>query len=125
RQALPELARAESVDSGKPLAVATDVDIPRAILNFEFFADAATQLSSECHPTDGHALNYTLRHPLGVVGTISPCNLPPYLPTWPPGMSRPLWRWAAPSSPSRQRWPRSRRTGSGGSPSRRGSPPAS
>ncbi|HEY1417309.1 MAG TPA: aldehyde dehydrogenase family protein, partial [Myxococcaceae bacterium] len=82
RQALPELARAESVDSGKPLAVATDVDIPRAILNFEFFADAATQLSSECHPTDGHALNYTLRHPLGVVGTISPWNLPLYLLTW-------------------------------------------
>jgi len=82
RRALPELARAESVDSGKPLSVATEVDIPRAILNFEFFADAATQLSSECHPTDAHALNYTLRHPLGVVGTISPWNLPLYLLTW-------------------------------------------
>ena len=82
RQALPELARAESVDSGKPLSVATEVDIPRAILNFEFFADAATQVSSECHPMEGHALNYTLRHPLGVVGTISPWNLPLYLLTW-------------------------------------------
>ena len=81
RQALPELARAESVDSGKPIAVATEVDIPRAVLNFEFFADAATQFSSECHPTE-HALNYTLRHPLGVVGTISPWNLPLYLLTW-------------------------------------------
>src|SRR5262249_35167699 len=82
RQALPELAPAESVDSGKPLSTATEMDIPRAILNFEFFADAATQLSSECHPTDSHALNYTLRHPLGVVGTISPWNLPLYLLTW-------------------------------------------
>ncbi len=58
------------------------MDIPRAILNFEFFADAATQFSSECHPMDGHALNYTLRHPLGVVGSISPWNLPLYLLTW-------------------------------------------
>ncbi len=82
RLALLELARAESVDSGKPVSVATEVDIPRAILNFEFFADAATQLSSECHPMDSHALNYTLRHPLGVVGTISPWNLPLYLLTW-------------------------------------------
>ena len=82
RRALPELARAESVDSGKPLSVAAEVDIPRAILNFEFFADAATQFSSECHPMDGRALNYTLRHPLGVVGTISPWNLPLYLLSW-------------------------------------------
>ena len=82
RRVLPELARAESVDSGKPVSVATEVDIPRAVLNFEFFADAATQLSSECHPMDSHALNYTLHHPLGVVGTISPWNLPLYNLTW-------------------------------------------
>jgi aminomuconate-semialdehyde/2-hydroxymuconate-6-semialdehyde dehydrogenase len=81
REALPELARAESVDTGKPLALATEVDIARAILNFEFFADAATQFSSESHPTE-RALNYTLRHPLGVVATISPWNLPLYLLTW-------------------------------------------
>jgi len=82
RRALPELARAESVDSGKPLAVATELDIPRAVLNFDFFADAATQFSSESHPMDGRALNYTLRHPLGVAGTISPWNLPLYLLSW-------------------------------------------
>jgi aminomuconate-semialdehyde/2-hydroxymuconate-6-semialdehyde dehydrogenase len=81
RQDLPELARAESIDTGKPLSVAAEVDIARAMLNFDFFADAATQFSSECHPTE-NALNYTLRHPLGVVGTISPWNLPLYLLTW-------------------------------------------
>jgi aminomuconate-semialdehyde/2-hydroxymuconate-6-semialdehyde dehydrogenase len=81
RQDLPELARAESIDTGKPLSVAAEVDIARAILNFDFFADAATQFSSECHPTE-NALNYTLRHPLGVVGSISPWNLPLYLLTW-------------------------------------------
>ncbi|MCE9672214.1 aldehyde dehydrogenase [Myxococcus stipitatus] len=82
RQRLDAFARAESIDSGKPLSVASTVDIPRSILNFEFFADAVTQFSSEAHATDGTALNYTLRSPLGVVGCISPWNLPLYLLTW-------------------------------------------
>src|SRR5205807_5861100 len=76
------LARAESVDSGKPVTLAGAVDIPRAAQNFEFFADAITQWQSEAHPTDEVALNYTLRQPLGVVGCISPWNLPLYLLTW-------------------------------------------
>jgi aminomuconate-semialdehyde/2-hydroxymuconate-6-semialdehyde dehydrogenase len=82
RARLPEFALAESIDTGKPLSVASTVDIPRSILNFEFFADAATQFSSEAHATDSVALNYTLRSPLGVVGCISPWNLPLYLFTW-------------------------------------------
>jgi aminomuconate-semialdehyde/2-hydroxymuconate-6-semialdehyde dehydrogenase len=76
------LARAESVDSGKPIALARSVDIPRAAQNFDFFADAISQWQSEAHPTDEVALNYTLRQPLGVVGCISPWNLPLYLLTW-------------------------------------------
>jgi aminomuconate-semialdehyde/2-hydroxymuconate-6-semialdehyde dehydrogenase len=79
---LPMLARAEAVDSGKPLSVARTVDIPRAVQNFDFFADAATQFSSEAHPTDETALNYTLRQPLGPVACISPWNLPLYLLSW-------------------------------------------
>ncbi|HEY5677786.1 MAG TPA: aldehyde dehydrogenase family protein, partial [Myxococcales bacterium] len=79
---LEKLARAESVDSGKPLSAARAVDIPRAVQNFDFFADAATQFSSEAHPTDDVALNYTLRRPLGAVACISPWNLPLYLMTW-------------------------------------------
>jgi len=69
---------AESIDSGKPLSVARTVDVPRAVQNFDFFADAATQFSSEAHPTDEVALNYTLRQPLGAVACISPWNLPLY-----------------------------------------------
>src|SRR5712672_2133386 len=76
------LAHAESVDSGKPLSAARAVDVPRAVQNFDFFADAVTQFASEAHPTDEVALNYTLRQPLGPVACISPWNLPLYLLTW-------------------------------------------
>jgi len=76
-----ELAQAESLDNGKPLSLAARVDIPRAASNFKFFAQAITQFASQSHEmTD--AINYTLRQPIGVVGTISPWNLPLYLFTW-------------------------------------------
>lgn len=77
-----ELAIAESRDNGKPVSLATNVDIPRASSNFKFFASAAVQFASESHAMAGHAINYTLRQPLGVVGCISPWNLPLYLFTW-------------------------------------------
>jgi aminomuconate-semialdehyde/2-hydroxymuconate-6-semialdehyde dehydrogenase len=78
---LEDVARAEARDGGKPIALARDVEIPRAVSNLRFFADAATQFSSESHHGEA-GLNYTLRQPLGVVGTISPWNLPLYLFTW-------------------------------------------
>lgn len=74
-------ARAEAVDGGKPLALARDVEIPRAVSNLRFFAHAATQFSSESHHGEA-GLNYTLRQSLGVVACISPWNLPLYLFTW-------------------------------------------
>jgi aminomuconate-semialdehyde/2-hydroxymuconate-6-semialdehyde dehydrogenase len=82
-----EFAAAESRDSGKPVALARSLDIPRAIANLRFFAAAITQFSSEAHvmgadSRGGEAINYTLRQPLGVVGCISPWNLPLYLFTW-------------------------------------------
>jgi aminomuconate-semialdehyde/2-hydroxymuconate-6-semialdehyde dehydrogenase len=75
-------ARAESVDTGKPLALAQTVDIPRAIQNLRFFATAILHFSTEAHATDHVAINYTLRRPRGVAGLISPWNLPLYLLTW-------------------------------------------
>ena len=78
---LDQLAREESRDSGKPVKLARSVDIPRSVANLRFFAEAITQWSSEAH-VDARALNYTLRQPLGVVGCISPWNLPLYLFTW-------------------------------------------
>ncbi|KOF01595.1 2-hydroxymuconic semialdehyde dehydrogenase [Roseivirga seohaensis subsp. aquiponti] len=79
---LEKLAKAESKDNGKPVKLATRVDIPRASSNFRFFATAILHESTEAHQTDGLAFNYTERSPLGVAGCISPWNLPLYLFTW-------------------------------------------
>ncbi len=79
---LDELAELESIDTGKPLSLSSTVDIPRAAHNFQFFATAAVQFASESHETPQRGINYTLRRPLGVVGCISPWNLPLYLFTW-------------------------------------------
>ncbi len=76
-------AEAESKDNGKPITLAKTVDIPRAASNFRFFGNAITQFYSESHSnTSAQVINYTLRQPIGVVGCISPWNLPLYLFTW-------------------------------------------
>jgi aminomuconate-semialdehyde/2-hydroxymuconate-6-semialdehyde dehydrogenase len=84
---LDAFAALESRDTGKPLALARALDIPRAVSNLRYFAAAVTSWGSESHATDNGvpgsgAINYTLRQPLGVVGCISPWNLPLYLFTW-------------------------------------------
>ncbi|MBM2840425.1 MAG: Aldehyde dehydrogenase, partial [Bacteroidetes bacterium] len=79
---LEKFVLAESIDNGKPVSQARSLDIPRAVSNFRFFASAITQFSSEAHPMEDSAINYTLRNPIGVVGCISPWNLPLYLFSW-------------------------------------------
>ena len=80
---LERFAMAESKDNGKPLSLAREIDIPRAASNFRFFGNAITQFASESHESVGlNAVNFTLRQPIGVVGCISPWNLPLYLFTW-------------------------------------------
>lgn len=82
KERFDEFAEAESVDNGKPLWLAKKVDIPRGSDNFKFFATAILHTTSEVYDMDGTHLNYTLRQPIGVVGCISPWNLPLYLFTW-------------------------------------------
>jgi aminomuconate-semialdehyde/2-hydroxymuconate-6-semialdehyde dehydrogenase len=79
---LEPLALAESIDTGKPLSLAQNLDIPRAAQNFSFFAEQILKLPKESHVMEGVAINHTLRDPLGVVACISPWNLPLYLFTW-------------------------------------------
>lgn len=78
---LEAFAQAESRDNGKPLWLARKVDIPRAVANFRFFAGAVRHDETGSQMT-GTAINYTVRKPMGVVGLITPWNLPLYLLTW-------------------------------------------
>ncbi len=81
-QNLDQLALAETNDNGKPLWLSKKVDIPRASANFRFFATGIMHFATESHNMEDKAINYTLRQPLGIVGCISPWNLPLYLFTW-------------------------------------------
>lgn len=79
---MDEFVAAESRDNGKTLKLARAVDIPRAVSNFRFYASALQHFASESHQMPGVGINYTLRQPIGVVGCISPWNLPIYLFSW-------------------------------------------
>ena len=79
---LDALALAETNDNGKPLWLSKKVDIPRASANFRFFATGIMHFATESHNMEDKAVNYTLRQPIGIVGCISPWNLPLYLFTW-------------------------------------------
>lgn len=79
---MDEFVAAESKDNGKPVTLAAHVDIPRAVSNFHFFATAILHYASESHYMEGVGVNYTLRKPIGIVGCISPWNLPLYLFSW-------------------------------------------
>jgi aminomuconate-semialdehyde/2-hydroxymuconate-6-semialdehyde dehydrogenase len=78
--------QAEVADTGKPVALASRLDVPRAAANFRVFADLIKMSGLESFQTetpDGtNALNYAVRKPLGVVGVITPWNLPLLLLTW-------------------------------------------
>lgn len=74
-------ARAECIDTGKPLWLCKNIDIPRAIGNLRTFADAARHFGGQSFEKDA-STSYTLRQPIGIVTTISPWNLPLLLFTW-------------------------------------------
>lgn len=81
-----EFVQAEVADTGKPISLASKLDIPRAAANFRAFADAVKAAGVEAFETetaDGRkALNYAVRKPVGVVGIVTPWNLPLLLLTW-------------------------------------------
>jgi len=79
---LDKLSLAESFDNGKTVKLARSLDIPRASANIRFYATAAMHFATDAHVNEGDSVNYTTRMPIGVVGCISPWNLPLYLFTW-------------------------------------------
>ena len=72
------IAQLESLDTGKPIALARRVDAARSVANFRFFAEYAAQQPQQTFEDHG-AINYVHRSPVGVVGLITPWNLPLYL----------------------------------------------
>jgi len=78
---IDELARLEALDTGKPIDIALNIDAKRSISNFRFFADFGRKLPAENFVMDD-ATNFVIRKPVGLVGLISPWNLPLYLLSW-------------------------------------------
>ena len=77
---------AEVADTGKPVSLASHIDIPRGAANFKIFADVIKNVPTETFematPDGGEALNYAVRVPRGVVAVVCPWNLPLLLMTW-------------------------------------------
>ena len=79
---LDEFAEYESRDTGKPISLAKSVDIPRAVSNFRFFAEYGQEFNFEFELNNNQSHNKIIRSALGVIGCISPWNLPLYLFSW-------------------------------------------
>ena len=81
-----DFLQAEIADTGKPLSLASHIDIPRGAANFKVFADIIKNVPTESFematPDGGSAINYGLRTPLGVIAVVCPWNLPLLLMTW-------------------------------------------
>ena len=80
-QQVDEIAKLESTDVGQSYWRTKKMLIPRAADNFYFFAEMCQHVDGETYPTNDH-LNYTLFQPVGVVGLISPWNVPFMTATW-------------------------------------------
>jgi phenylacetaldehyde dehydrogenase len=81
---LEEFAEIESMDNGKPLAVARAADVPLAVDLFRYMAGWSTKIMGQTFPISagGEYLTYTLREPIGVVGQIIPWNFPLLMAAW-------------------------------------------
>ncbi len=77
-----ELAELESLDSGKPFSETFNADIPRSAANFHFYSELCAHQVSPSFRSDDGSHHTSVREPLGVVGLITPWNLPLYLATW-------------------------------------------
>ena len=81
-----DFLKAEMLDTGKPITLASHIDIPRGAANFNVFADQLLTQSSESYrmatPDGAGAVNYAIRVPRGVIAVVCPWNLPLLLMTW-------------------------------------------
>jgi phenylacetaldehyde dehydrogenase len=83
-QHLEEFAELESIDNGKPLAVARVADVPLAVDIFRYMGGWTTKMTGTTIPwsAPNDYLSYTVREPVGVVGQIIPWNFPLLMAAW-------------------------------------------
>jgi phenylacetaldehyde dehydrogenase len=81
---LEEFAQLESLDNGKPVAIARIADVPLTVDMFRYMGGWATKITGSTIPLSmpGDYLSYTLREPVGVVGQIIPWNFPLLMAAW-------------------------------------------
>lgn len=85
---IDEFAYLESLDNGKPYAVAKAADVPLAVEQLRYYAGWVTKIQGETFPIsvpytpDTRYLSYTLKEPVGVVGQIIPWNFPLLMAAW-------------------------------------------
>jgi phenylacetaldehyde dehydrogenase len=79
---LEDFALLESLDNGKPLAVARVADVPLSVDNLRYMAGWATKIVGESIPIPGEFHAYTRREPIGVVGQVIPWNFPLLMAAW-------------------------------------------
>jgi aldehyde dehydrogenase (NAD+) len=77
-----ELARLESLDNGKPYAVASAADLPLTIACYRYYAGWADKVQGRTIPINGNYFCYTRLEPVGVVGQIIPWNFPLLMQAW-------------------------------------------
>jgi phenylacetaldehyde dehydrogenase len=79
---LEDFALLESIDNGKPLAIARIADVPLAVDLFRYMAGWATKILGNTIPVPGEFHAYTRKEPIGVVGQIIPWNFPLLMAAW-------------------------------------------
>jgi len=76
-----EIAKLESLDTGKPIKIARAVDASRSVANFRFFAEFSKDFHEQKFLMED-AINHVIFKPVGIAGLITPWNLPLYLLSW-------------------------------------------
>lgn len=82
RAHLEELALLETLDTGRPIRDALNVDVPYAANNIQYYAECIDKVYGEIAPTGRHALALITREPLGVIGAVVPWNYPMIISSW-------------------------------------------
>ena len=77
-----EIGRIETLDNGKPIFESQFVDVPAVAECLYYFAGWSGKVTGETIPVQDGAFTFTLREPVGVIGSITPWNFPLMLAAW-------------------------------------------